>query len=179
MKKTARQNPGQQPSGLLARIRNVTTNRDLLIALAFTALCYLFAIAFNLADRLVDLNRAFNSGEAFAISLLLLALIVYLAIFIYRRSRELSQVQEELETVARHWQSVFNAVGDGIALIDGEGKIIRHNHAMSSLVRDEADDLVGYRRRGIVRATSASHSGCGCPSGCRHRIRACRHARLR
>src|SRR6185436_14806140 len=51
------------------------------------------------------------------------------------------------ETRARRvtawWQTTFDAIGDGVMLLDREGRIIRANRAMASLLGRESEDLVG------------------------------------
>jgi PAS domain S-box-containing protein len=53
----------------------------------------------------------------------------------------------EAETRARRvtvwWQTTFDAIGDGVALLDREGLIVRANRAMANLLGRSAEELVG------------------------------------
>ncbi len=51
--------------------------------------------------------------------------------------------------VCRYWQATFDAVSDGIALLDKEGRIIKCNATFESLLKRAAGELVGRTFRQI------------------------------
>jgi PAS domain S-box-containing protein len=51
---------------------------------------------------------------------------------------------EDLVSRAAHrWQATFDAIGDGILIVDGEGAVVSCNRAMARLVGEAANNVVG------------------------------------
>lgn len=55
----------------------------------------------------------------------------------------LQEVEDELRVAARQWRVTFDAINDGILLIDGEGHVLRCNCAMAEIVGKPFQDIVG------------------------------------
>src|SRR5262249_14465710 len=53
------------------------------------------------------------------------------------------QAEEETRTVARQWQAMFDAISDGVCLLDRDRKILRCNRAMERILGRSAGALVG------------------------------------
>jgi len=58
----------------------------------------------------------------------------------FLRTRRAEQAVREL---AMEWQTTFDAIGDGVALVDGTGRIIRSNRALASFLNRPATELTG------------------------------------
>ncbi len=43
------------------------------------------------------------------------------------------QAEDQARTVARQWQATFDAISDGVCLLDGDGRVMRCNRAMEAL----------------------------------------------
>ena len=56
------------------------------------------------------------------------------------RTRE---AENRARQVTAWWQSTFDAIGDGVMLLDREGRILRVNRAMAGLLGHTADELIG------------------------------------
>ena len=55
--------------------------------------------------------------------------------------------EEHVIAAAREWQATFDALSDGVALLDPEGKIIRCNKAMADIINTPADQVLGRSYR--------------------------------
>lgn len=55
----------------------------------------------------------------------------------------LSKAEERARGVAQEWETVFNAIGDGVCLLDDEGRIQRCNRALTELVGRGREDIIG------------------------------------
>ncbi|HEY2016630.1 MAG TPA: response regulator [Bryobacteraceae bacterium] len=65
-------------------------------------------------------------------------LIATIAAFLRMRRAE-----QSVRELARQWQSTFDAIRDGVALVDTEGRIQRSNRALADLLGHPAAELVG------------------------------------
>ena len=65
-------------------------------------------------------------------------LIATVAAFLRLRKAERAVREHALE-----WQTTFDAIADGVALVDTEGKIVRSNRALASLLNRPAAELIG------------------------------------
>jgi PAS domain S-box-containing protein len=63
--------------------------------------------------------------------------------------------------VTAWWQTTFDAIGDGVMLLDRDGKILRANQAMGRLLRAAPEDLVG--RSGVPPLPGAAEPPEGWP----------------
>ncbi len=82
---------------------------------------------------------------------------------IARKSNETEKTQyaEKLEKVAKEWRSTFDAMEDAISVIDLEGRILRANKAMSTLVDKSFEEIIGNICKYML--DSFSHSTDKCP----------------
>jgi PAS domain S-box-containing protein len=55
----------------------------------------------------------------------------------------LRQAEESTRAVARQWQATFDAIGDGVCLLDAEGRVTRCNAAAARLLGKASGDIVG------------------------------------
>ena len=53
------------------------------------------------------------------------------------------QAEESALALAREWQSTFNAMNDGICLLNPEGRIVRCNTAISKLLNQPLNECIG------------------------------------
>jgi PAS domain S-box-containing protein len=67
-------------------------------------------------------------------------LIATIAAFLRARKAELAVREYALE-----WRVTFDAIADGVAMVDIEGKIVRSNRALASLLNRPGDELIGAR----------------------------------
>ncbi len=52
--------------------------------------------------------------------------------------------------LSQYWQATFDAVGDGIALLDEEGRVLKCNAACESLVNKTSREIEGQRLRNVL-----------------------------
>jgi PAS domain S-box-containing protein len=55
----------------------------------------------------------------------------------------LRRAEESAQAAARAWQATFDAISDGVFLLDRSGRVIRCNRALADLVGHPCDHLVG------------------------------------
>jgi PAS domain S-box-containing protein len=53
------------------------------------------------------------------------------------------QAEERERLAARQWQATFDAMRDGVCLLDRNGRVLRCNRALAEIVRRTADSLIG------------------------------------
>jgi PAS domain S-box-containing protein len=53
------------------------------------------------------------------------------------------RAEEEARLLARQWQTTFDAIRDGVCLLDRAGRVVRSNRAMERIVGRPGDELVG------------------------------------
>ena len=56
----------------------------------------------------------------------------------------------------QYWQATFDAVANGIALLDGEGRILKCNAACESLVNKTSREMVGQKLRDVLSCSSTA-----------------------
>jgi PAS domain S-box-containing protein len=59
------------------------------------------------------------------------------------RTAELEASTREVQLAARHWQTTFEAMREGVALLDGDHRIMRCNRALGALLGRHAAGLLG------------------------------------
>ena len=57
---------------------------------------------------------------------------------------------------AVQWQATFDAIGDGVCLLDRDGLIVRCNRAVESMLGTEAADLIGRRLDDLIEPSLSS-----------------------
>jgi PAS domain S-box-containing protein len=60
------------------------------------------------------------------------------------------RAEKEVQTIAREWQTSFDALGDGVCLLDAEGRIRRCNSAMLELLGLPPDQVIGRVCREVI-----------------------------
>ncbi len=66
----------------------------------------------------------------------------------------------QVSAAADQWQNTFDAIKDAISLIDGEGKIVRCNKAMSGLLGKPFQEIIGRKCWELVHGASEPIAGC-------------------
>lgn len=70
----------------------------------------------------------------------------------------IQQVEGELRLSAGQWQVTFNAINDGILLMDEKGHVLRSNHAISEIIGKPIQEIVG-RAYGDLLPAASNHEG--------------------
>ena len=68
--------------------------------------------------------------------------------------------QEKLSFNTDEWRSTFDAIRDAVSVIDGEGKVIRCNKAMSDLLGKPFPEIIGQKCQELMIATPTAIAGC-------------------
>lgn len=63
------------------------------------------------------------------------------------------RAEVKAQTLSDQWQTTFDAVGDGVALLDSEHRIARCNKAFASLLGKPAVDILGRRCEELIPGT--------------------------
>ena len=71
--------------------------------------------------------------------------------------------EEAARAAARGWRATFDAIRDGIALLDGGGTVRRCNAALGPVLGRPADDLTGCPLRDILPPADPAEGGGGDP----------------
>jgi PAS domain S-box-containing protein len=53
------------------------------------------------------------------------------------------RAEEAARSLAREWQATFDAISDGVAVVDAEGRILRCNESLARILGRPADELAG------------------------------------
>lgn len=61
------------------------------------------------------------------------------------------QAEESALALAREWQTIFNAMSDGVCLLDWEGKVVRCNTAMTNLLRKPFSEINGQFHQELMQ----------------------------
>lgn len=70
------------------------------------------------------------------------------------------KLEGQLRTAAREWRTTFDAIGDGICLLDSECRIMRCNRAMATLLGKPFSEIVGRSCWEIMHGTDTLPNGC-------------------
>jgi PAS domain S-box-containing protein len=73
---------------------------------------------------------------------------------------ERKRAEDALRKSGREWQTTFNAITDAIFLLDGRGKIIRHNHAFETFTGKPADEIDGKYCHEVMHGTASPVEWC-------------------
>jgi two-component system, cell cycle sensor histidine kinase and response regulator CckA len=68
------------------------------------------------------------------------------------------QAEERERAAARQWQATFDAMSDGVCLLDREGRVLRCNRALSEFVGQPAGAVVGRDHRELLPPEAAASS---------------------
>jgi PAS domain S-box-containing protein len=66
------------------------------------------------------------------------------------------QAEESALSLAREWQSTFDAMNDGVCLLNQEGRVMRCNSAMTELLNKPLRELVGCLHQELLPTTLGS-----------------------
>lgn len=66
--------------------------------------------------------------------------------------------ERRLKTLARQWRSTFDAIRDGIALIDLDGRVMRCNQALAHLVGYSPSELIGRDSAALLESFCGNSS---------------------
>jgi PAS domain S-box-containing protein len=83
----------------------------------------------------------------------------------------LRPAQERAWAIAQEWRSLFDALGDGIGLLDTEGRFLRCNRALAGLLGRPIGDVLGQRHDEVVPPPLAGGPGRPFPRMLRSRCR--------
>jgi PAS domain S-box-containing protein len=73
---------------------------------------------------------------------------------------ERRRLEQEVENAAGQWRSTFDAMSDGIFLLDPENRILRCNRAMAALIGKDFPEILGHKCWEIVHGTSIPIEAC-------------------
>ncbi|HZF04449.1 MAG TPA: response regulator [Patescibacteria group bacterium] len=60
------------------------------------------------------------------------------------------RAEAKVRTAALHWEQTFEAISDGVCLLDGDGHIVRANAVFARLAGTESGALAGHRLRDVI-----------------------------
>lgn len=66
------------------------------------------------------------------------------------------QAEESALTLAKEWQSTFDAMNDGVCLLNEEGRVMRCNSAMRELLNKPFSELISCLHQELMPSTSGS-----------------------
>lgn len=79
---------------------------------------------------------------------------------IFRDVTERKRAEEALRLSAVQWQSTFDAMADGVFLLDSKQRIEKCNESICKLLRKTSEELLGHHCWEVVHRTSAPIEGC-------------------
>ena len=71
------------------------------------------------------------------------------------------RAEERVRTLARQWRSTFDAIRDGICLVDLSGRVLRCNVALATMVGKPIPDLIGRDSSELFKGWSAQEGAAG------------------
>ncbi|MCU0662975.1 MAG: ATP-binding protein [Myxococcota bacterium] len=102
-------------------------------------------LSFALADRIKQLEKDKNAALA-------------------AKLREQEHAESAQRAAAKAWQTTFDAIGSGVCLLDGQGRVLRSNRALSEILQAPPDIIVGTALRDLLKEASGRYSS-GAPPG--------------
>ncbi len=73
---------------------------------------------------------------------------------------EREQMERALRVAAQEWRTTFDAIGDGVCLLDGEGRVIRCNQAAARLLGLPYADINGRSLGELLYRQNGPEHGC-------------------
>src|SRR5947209_18922076 len=70
------------------------------------------------------------------------------------------QAEARARAVARQWQATFDAISDGVCLLDPEGKVVRCNQALARHLQVPAEEIVGRTCDALADKSVLPSEGC-------------------
>lgn len=74
----------------------------------------------------------------------------------------LKQAEEDLRIAAQKWRTTFDAIGDGVCLLDGANEILQCNQAMTKFMGRPFTEIIGRKCWEVVHQTDRPIDGCPC-----------------
>ena len=74
--------------------------------------------------------------------------------------KEINQKEMLLKAYSVQWQTTFDAINDAVCLLDMNGKILRCNKAMESLLKKSSKEIIGSTCWELVHGTDKPVKGC-------------------
>ena len=71
-----------------------------------------------------------------------------------------ARAEDALRASEHHWQTTFNAIADGVALLDADGRVLKCNAAMEQFLGKPSANIVGQHCFAIVHGAAAPIPGC-------------------
>jgi PAS domain S-box-containing protein len=105
-------------------------------AMAFVPVLYLSAVSVEEKDW----ARELKSG---ADSYLLEPVEPQVLVAMVRALLRMGQAEASVRTSARDWQTTFDAISDGLALLDGQGRVLRCNQAFARILEKPSSEICG------------------------------------
>jgi len=115
----------------------------------------------TVASASIAAALAFSAEKSSLVAPMMAAPIIALFVgsmrLVFRQQRaDDERQQERLETAERHFEDTFTHASIGMALVSGDGSVLRVNPALAMLLGASGDSLVGKSFVSFVDATSAS-----------------------
>ncbi len=104
-------------------------------------------------ERAVELLRAGVTDYIMKDRLERLVAVVQRAIRESREHAALSEAQEHLVRAGQEWLDTFNAISDGILMLDADGAVVRFNSAVPGHLAMEPDEIIGRTVYELLRST--------------------------
>jgi PAS domain S-box-containing protein len=80
------------------------------------------------------------------------------------------RAEEEARAAAVQWKSTFDSLGDGVCLLDGEGRVMRANQALVELLGLSEEQVLGRPFEELMRAAAGTEAelppSCGAVLSC-------------
>lgn len=70
------------------------------------------------------------------------------------------RAETELRTMAQQWQTIFDAISDGIFLVDNEGRVLQCNQVFARILKKPVSDIIGRTCCELVHGTMNLIKGC-------------------
>ena len=65
------------------------------------------------------------------------------------------RAEEQARAAAQQWRSTFDAIGDGVCMLDAEGRVIRCNRALCGLLGRDFEEILTQRLDAVLREALA------------------------
>jgi signal transduction histidine kinase len=102
-------------------------------------------LSFALADRIKQLEKDRNAALAAKLA-------------------EQEHAESAQREATKAWQTTFDAIGSGVCLLDGQGRVLRSNRALSEILEAPPDKIVSAALRDLLKDASGRYSS-GAPPG--------------
>lgn len=120
------------------------------------------ALQVRLGIRMDNQRHAFYVGVAFAIAVLPIVLVVWLAVLrsVVRHEADRSRMQEELRRTRQEWEDIFQSIAHPTAIIDANGRILAANRAAADATGRSLEDMRGLSCSEVFHGSDKAAEGC-------------------